>query len=171
MHQSMTENWNLQLFIFGCYLCVAKSWIPWLHLPPFPKPRKPQPNRHVPSHPSKIVLLFEVTVPLVVGGSLVYLFTLVPIARTPTSYAACFCAWPNAVTIWQGGKCAERARTAEPPPAAAPGAEERPEAGEDTAVMNKPPLLLWDLVWLFLYGAVWTWCVDGMCHLCLILVC
>lgn len=74
MHQSMTENWNLQLFIFGCYLCVAKSWMPWLHLPPSPKPQKPQPNRHVPSHPSKTVLLFEVTVPLVVGRSLVYLF-------------------------------------------------------------------------------------------------
>lgn len=99
---------------------------------PLLSPRKPQPNRHVPSHPSKTVLLFEVTVPLVVGQSIVYLFTLVPIARTPPSYAACFCAWPNAVNISQGGERAERARTAEPPSAAAPGAEERPTAGEDT---------------------------------------
>lgn len=158
MHQSMTENWNLQLFISGCYLCVAKSWMPWLHLPPSPKPQKPQPNRHVPSHPSKTVLLFEVTVPLVVGRSLVYLFILVPIARTPASHAACFCAWPNAVNISQGGERAERARTAEPPSAAAPWAEERPAAGEDTGSKQTCS----PAVWLGLAFPV-SGCLDMMC--------
>lgn len=158
VHQSMTENWNPQLFIFGCYLCVAKSWMPCLHLPPSPKPQKPQPNRHVPSHPSKTVLLFEVTVPLVVGRSLVYLFILVPIARTPASHAACFCAWPNAVNISQGGECAERARTAEPPPAAAPGAEERPAAGEDTGSKQTCSPAVWFALAVPVCG-----CLDMMC--------
>lgn len=64
---------------------------------PFLSPRSHNP-RDMSPHPSKTVLLFEVTVPLVVGW-FIYLFILVKIARTPTSYTGCLCACPNAVNI------------------------------------------------------------------------